>query len=115
MAKQNAFTPYESTSGAFAAANEENATIQNRYMTAAATAETITPTVGSHLVRLCGTADFWYEIGATAVIPSSDETSGGSTFLPAGLERYIHLSGTATVLSVIAASAGDTINALFWD
>ncbi len=115
MAKANKFTPYDSTSGPMAAANEEVATVQSQFITSGGTAETMTPTADAKLVRLCGDADFWYEWGGTAVIPTGDETSGGSIYLPSGLERYVHLSGQEAVLSVIAATTGDIINALFWD
>ena len=115
MAKQNKYTPYESTSGAFAADNVANATIQSKTIVTGGTAVTITPTTGTHLVRLTANADFWYEFTNTAVVESTDKTSGASVYVAGGVAEYVQIPEGETVLSVNSSQTGAMISALFWD
>ena len=114
MAKKNAYVPYESSSAPVAFDNVGNGTSQNRLLGTASTAENIAVTAGSNVVRMRATADFWYKFDDTAAVPTGDETTGGDIFVPGGVSEYVHCSGV-TNISVVSATAGTIVNAIFWD
>lgn len=114
MAKAKQYIPYESSSAPVAFDNVGNGTVQNRLLATASTAENITVTTGSNVVRMRATSDFWYKFDATAAVPTGDEATGGDIYVPAGVSEYIHCSGVTTI-SVVSPTAGAIVNAVFWD
>ena len=114
MAKKNAYVPYESSSAPVAFDNVGNGTVQNRLLGSASTAENIAVTSSSNAVRMRSNADFWCEFDATAAVPTGDETTGGSIFVPAGVSEYVQCS-SVTNISVVSATANAIVNAIFWD
>lgn len=114
MSKQNAYVPYESSSAPVAFDNVGSAdTVQNRVLGSANTAENIA-TNGANAVRLRSTTSAWYLFDGTAAVPGTDETSGGDIFLPAGVAEYVQCRDV-TNISVVSATAGCVVNAIFWD
>jgi hypothetical protein len=116
MAKQKRYAPYNIQGGALIGDNEAQSLDTGAISSSSGgVAESATIPAGAKLVRLQANADFWYIFNATAVIPSGDDTSGASIYLPAGERRYIHFNGDVDTLSVIAATTGPLINLVFWD
>ena len=81
--------------------NELDATVKNN-LTAATTAENMAVPTGATIVRIQADQDIWYNLTTTAVIPIND--AGTSSFLPAGVERWIAINSTVTNISIVSAA-----------
>ena len=90
--------------------NETDATPKNNTL-AANTAENMAVPTGSVVVRLTANSDTWYNLGATAVVPSGD--AGTVSFAPAGVDRWIQVS-SVTNISLISQDAA-LVCGLFWE
>ena len=90
--------------------NEGGATEATRTL-AAGVAESITVPDGLNTVLIQSNQDLFYNLAATASVPTGDTYTG--TLLPAPERRFIDVTGTTTI-SVISSGAA-IVTALFWD
>lgn len=84
---------------------------------AAGTAESITVPANGNLVRLIGTADFWYSTTGIASPPAADIDDGSASELvnvSAEDGRWLYLtSGTAAISVVTSASAAAVVASFY--
>lgn len=106
--------PYVTPDGQVHAPNESEAVIQALFLAVAGTAESLTKTAGTNVVRIQADQDIWYEFGATAAAPTTEQTSGASIFLPAGQERLISGIRSVAYISCVSGIANTSVNLLEW-
>jgi len=89
--------------------NELDATVKNSTL-AVTTAENMSVPTGAKVVYLIADQDLWYNLDATASIPTDDSTA--HRFLPAGVERALTTNGV-TNISLYSASVCHVVGR-FW-
>lgn len=105
---------YQTRNGGFAAVNETGATHGAQVLGTADTAESFTPPTGANVVRMCATADIWYDVaGNTAAKPSADDAADASVYLPAGAERWVQIESGPNI-SLVSEVSGTIVSLSFW-
>lgn len=98
--------PYRIEGVSFGAFREQDATIKNHTL-AADTQEAVTIPAGATLAMISADEDIWYNLSATAAIPTAD--TGTSSYLSKGTVDYPLPVGDAASISMIAPAVAHVV------